>query len=158
MAKIHPFLKGYLSNWYKSEFTVNGIKFVNSEQYMMYQKAMVFGDTEIAEKILASTSPSEVKGLGRKVRNYNDTIWNGLRQIIVYDGLMAKFSQNEDLKKQLLETGDDILVECNPTDNIWAVHLGEDDPRVQDVSTWEGQNLLGFTLMRVRENLRNESK
>ena len=158
MAKIHPFLKGYLSNWYKSEFTVNGIKFVNSEQYMMYQKAMVFGDTEIAEKILASTSPSDVKSYGRKVRNYNDTIWNGLRQIIVYDGLMAKFSQNEDLKKQLLDTGDDILVECNPEDKIWAVHLREDDPKVQDISTWEGQNLLGFTLMRVRENLRNGSK
>lgn len=158
MAKIHPFLKGYLSNWYASEFTVNGIKFVNSEQYMMYQKAMIFGDTEIAEKILASNSPSEVKSYGRKVRNYNDTVWNGLRQIVVYDGLMAKFSQNENLKKQLLETGDDILVECNPMDNIWAVHLNEDDPKVQDISTWEGQNLLGFTLMRVRENLRNESK
>ena len=39
MIKIHPFLKGFLSNWYKSEFTVNGVKFVNSEQWMMYQKA-----------------------------------------------------------------------------------------------------------------------
>ena len=148
---ICPFLKGYLSNWYKSEFTVDGIKFVNSEQWMMYQKAKTFGDEETAKKILASTSPSEIKGLGRKVKNYNDTVWNGVRQIVVFEGLKAKFGQNEDLKKQLLATGDDILVECNPTDSIWAIHMSEDDPRVQDISKWQGQNLLGFTLMLVRD-------
>lgn len=154
MAKIVPFLKGYLSNWYKAPFTLNGKNFTNSEQYMMYQKAVVFGDTETAEKILASDSPREVKALGRQVKNYNDTVWNGLRQLVVYDALMAKFSQNEDLKKQLLATGDDILVECNGEDNIWAIHMYEDNPDVQDISKWKGQNLLGFTLMRVRENLK----
>lgn len=157
MAKIHPFLKGFLSNWYKSEFTVDGVKFINSEQWMMYQKAKTFGDDEIAQKILASTSPSEIKGLGRKVRNYNDTIWNGVRQIVVYEGLKAKFEQNPDLAKQLLATGDDILVECNPTDNIWAIHMAEDDSRVQDISKWQGQNLLGFTLMLVRAYLKKKA-
>lgn len=157
MVKIHPFLKGFLSNWYKSEFTVNGVKFVNSEQWMMYQKAKIFGDDETAQKILTSTSPSEIKGLGRKVRNYNDTIWNGVRQIVVYEGLKAKFEQNPDLAKQLLDTGDDILVECNPYDNIWAIHMTEDDPRVQDISQWQGQNLLGFTLMLVRTYLKKEA-
>ena len=157
MTKIHPFLKGFLSNWYKSEFTVNGVKFVNSEQWMMYQKAKIFGDDETAQKILASTSPSEIKGLGRKVRNYNDTVWNGVRQIVVYEGLKAKFEQNPDLAKQLLDTGDDILVECNPYDNIWAIHMTEDDPRVQDISQWQGQNLLGFTLMLVRTYLKKEA-
>lgn len=157
MIKIHPFLKGFLSNWYKSEFTVNGVKFVNSEQWMMYQKAKIFGDDETAQKILASTSPKEVKDFGRKVKNYNDTIWNGVRQIVVYEGLKAKFEQNPDLAKQLLDTGDDILVECNPYDNIWAIHMTEDDPRVQDISQWQGQNLLGFTLMLVRTYLKKEA-
>lgn len=157
MTKIHPFLKGFLSNWYKSEFTVNGVKFVNSEQWMMYQKAKIFGDDETAQKILASTSPKEAKDLGRKVKNYNDTIWNGVRQIVVYEGLKAKFKQNPDLAKQLLDTGDDILVECNPYDNIWAIHMDEDDPRVQDISQWQGQNLLGFTLMLVRTYLKKKA-
>ena len=157
MVKIHPFLKGFLSNWYKSEFTVNGVKFVNSEQWMMYQKAKIFGDDETAQKILASTSTKEVKDLGRKVKNYNDTIWNGVRQIVVYEGLKAKFEQNPDLAKQLLDTGDDILAECNPYDNIWAIHMTEDDPRVQDISQWQGQNLLGFTLMLVRAYLKKEA-
>ncbi len=157
MVKIHPFLKGFLSNWYKSEFTVNGVKFVNSEQWMMYQKAKIFGDDETAQKILTSTSPKEVKDLGRKVKNYNDTVWNGVRQIVVYEGLKAKFEQNPDLAKQLLDTGDDILVECNPYDNIWAIHMTEDDPRIQDISQWQGQNLLGFTLMLVRTYLKKEA-
>ena len=77
MTKIHPFLKGFLSNWYKSEFTVNGVKFVNSEQWMMYQKAKIFGDDETAQKILASTSPKEVKDLGRKIKNYNELTIDG---------------------------------------------------------------------------------
>lgn len=157
MTKIHPFLKGFLSNWYKSEFTVDGVNFINSEQWMMYQKAKIFGDDEVAQKILASTSPSEIKGLGRKVRNYNDTIWNGVRQIVVYEGLKAKFEQNPDLAKQLLDTGDDILVECNPTDNIWAIHMAGDNPGVQDISKWQGQNLLGFTLMLVRAYLKKKA-
>ena len=44
----------YLSNWYPSDFTVNGINFSSMEQYMMYQKALRFGDTKIADKILAT--------------------------------------------------------------------------------------------------------
>ena len=61
------------------------------------------------------------------------------------------------MAKQLLDTGDDILVECNPYDNIWAIHMAEDDPRVQDISQWQGQNLLGFTLMLVRTYLKKEA-
>lgn len=35
---------GYLSNWYPSTFTHNGITFSSMEQYMMYRKALSFGD------------------------------------------------------------------------------------------------------------------
>lgn len=149
------FNNGFLSNWFHSPFKWNGITFDSIEQYMMYQKAITFNDTETAMKILKTTNFREVKNLGRQVKNYNDTIWNGLRQVIVYDGLMEKFRQNEDLKKQLLDTGDEILVECSTVDKIWAIWLAIDDPNNQDMTKWRGQNLLGFSLMRVRENLRN---
>ena len=82
---------GYLSNWYLSEFECDGIRFSSMEQYMMYQKAICFGDTKIAEKILETTDVAQIKALGRKVSNYNETIWNGKRQILVYNGLCAKF-------------------------------------------------------------------
>ena len=86
---------GYLSNWYLSDFTVDRIKFTSMEQYMMYQKAMCFNDNDIAVQILENNDVAQIKALGRLVHNYNDHHWNGVRQIIIYEGLIAKFSQNE---------------------------------------------------------------
>ena len=148
------FSNGYLSNWYHSPFTINGICYDSIEQYMMYQKALTFNDVETAEKILKTKNFREVKNLGRQVKNYNDTIWNGIRQIVVYEGLLAKFSQNEDIKNQLLNTGNEVLVECSATDKIWAISLTIDNVDSKDMTKWKGQNLLGFSLMKVRDKLR----
>lgn len=60
---------GYLSNWYLSHFTVNGIDFSSMEQFMMYQKACRFHDEEIANDILHTDNVAEIKKLGRKVHN-----------------------------------------------------------------------------------------
>ena len=43
---------GYLSNWYLSDFEIDGVKYSSMEQYMMYQKAVLFQDNEIAQQIL----------------------------------------------------------------------------------------------------------
>ena len=143
----------YLSNWYPSDFTVNGISFSSMEQYMMYQKALRFGDTKIADKILATDDVAKIKKLGREVQGYDDSVWNGVRQIIVYEGLTAKFSQNEDLKAKLLETKDVILAECAVRDKIWGLGLSMTDEKRFDKDKWKGQNLLGYALMLVREHL-----
>lgn len=143
----------YLSNWYPSDFIVNGINFSSMEQYMMYQKALRFGDTKIADKILATDDVAKIKKLGREVQGYDDSVWNGVRQIIVYEGLTAKFSQNEDLKAKLLETKDVILAECAVRDKIWGIGLSMTDEKRFDKDKWKGQNLLGYALMLVREHL-----
>ena len=142
---------GFLSNWYLSDFTVSGIEFSSLEQYMMYQKAVVFKDEEIASQILKTNDVAEIKRLGRAVRNYDDHVWNGVRQIVVYEGLTAKFEQNEDLKGLLKETGDAILAECAVKDRIWGIGLSMTDPDRLDRSKWQGQNLLGYALMAVRD-------
>ncbi len=90
---------GYLSNWYPSVFCVGDIEFSSIEQFMMYQKAICFQDKNIANQILDTDSVSRIKTLGRMVAEYNENYWNGIRQIVVYEGLVAKFSQNDDLKK-----------------------------------------------------------
>ena len=149
-------INGYLSNWYLSDFTVHGIKYSSIEQYMMYQKAICFNDKEIAEKILQTDNVGKIKALGREVKNYNDTVWNGLRQVTVYDGLLEKFRQNDELRAKLLSTNADMLAECAVTDKIWGIGLSMKDEQRFDMRKWQGQNLLGFTLMRVREVLRNE--
>ena len=144
---------GYLSNWYLSEFTVDNISFSSMEQYMMYKKAVCFEDKETAAQILATNNTAEIKALGRLVANYNDHMWNGVRQIIVFKGLVAKFSQNNDLKQQLKATGTSLLAECAVNDKIWGIGLSMTDPQRLDTSKWEGQNLMGYALMIARNCL-----
>ena len=142
---------GYLSNWYSSQFIINDIIFSSMEQFMMYQKAICFEDNDIAQKILKTENVAYIKELGRLISNYNENYWNGIRQIIVFEGLMAKFSQNESLKRQLQETEHCILAECAVKDKIWGIGLSMGDPDRLEISKWNGQNLLGYTLMMVRD-------
>ena len=144
---------GFLSNWYLSDFSINGISFTSMEQYMMHQKAVCFQDENIAEQILATKDVAKIKELGRCVSGYNDQYWNGVRQIIVYEGLLVKFTQNELLKKQLKDTQNAILAECAVKDRIWGIGLSMNDSNRLKPELWKGQNLLGFALMMVRNKI-----
>lgn len=145
---------GYLSNWYLSDFVINDITFTSMEQYMMYQKAMVFGDEEIASRIMSTTNVGKIKALGRSVSNYNESVWNGMRQVLIYKGLVEKFRQNDSLLTELQKTGDAILAECAVQDKIWGIGLSMTDPDRNNMDLWKGQNLLGYALMLVRDELR----
>ena len=144
---------GFLSNWYPSDFTVNDVKFSSMEQFMMYRKAICFCDDAVATQILSTKDVAEIKSLGRKVSNYDENMWNGIRQIVVYEGLLAKFSQNQELKRKLKSTGNALLAECAVKDSIWGIGLSMKDPDRLDRTKWKGKNLLGYTLMMVREHL-----
>ena len=134
-------------------YSVGGVEFSSMEQYMMYQKAICFEDKNIAAQILLTNDVSQIKALGRMVSEYNDNYWNGIRQIVVYKGLLAKFSQNEDLKELLIGTETAILAECAVKDKIWGIGLSMKDADRLNRTKWRGQNLLGYTLMMVREQL-----
>lgn len=144
---------GYLSNWYQSKFSYRGTSFTSVEQYMMYRKAIMFGDTAVRNRILSTSDVAEIKQLGRSVRNYNEKFWGGQRQLIVYQGLLAKFAQNDDLRLQLLNTGTAVLAECAVTDKIWGIGLSMDDDHRFLIDQWQGSNMLGFSLMQVRNML-----
>ena len=148
---------GYLSNWYPSPFTLDGQHFTSVEQYMMYRKAITFGDTETAQAILSTDNVGKIKALGRSVLGYSDIVWNGIRQIVVYRALLEKFRQNPDLKVQLLATHPHTLAECALQDKIWGIGMTMHDEYRFEPDLWPGQNLLGFTLMTVREELSKES-
>ncbi|MBQ6267836.1 MAG: NADAR family protein [Clostridia bacterium] len=163
MSKIEHFIgfyseqdpeTGYLSNWYPCRFTVDGMAFSSAEQYMMFRKAVAFHDEVQKAAILATDDPGKIKACGRKVQHFDPAVWNGIRQFVMLDALMAKFGQNEDLKRRLLATGDALLAECAPKDPVWGIGLHAQDPRCPDTKEWQGQNLLGFTLMTVREKLK----
>lgn len=144
------------SNFHPANFVVDGIQYSCSEQYMMYKKAKLFGDEEIADKILKEEKPNKIKALGRKASGFDQQKWEQNREIIVFEGNLAKFTQNEDLKKQIIDTYPRELVEASPSDNIWGVGLSIDDARIDDAKNWRGLNLLGKVLTQVRDKIINE--
>jgi len=156
----HIFFWGeWPSNWFKCHFTIeeNGktLHFFNSEQYFMYIKAITFGDTEIAEEILAKgKNPKVAKALGRKVKNYDDKVWNERRFEVMVDANMLKYEQNEELKELLLnkELEGKRFAEASPLDTVWGLGVGETEA-LDDESNWKGLNLLGKALDLVREKL-----
>lgn len=150
--------KTCLSQWWMQPFVIDGVTYSCAEQWMMASKARLFKDQVIEKLIMEATYPGKMKKLGRAVRNFKPEVWDKACLEIVKQGNLAKFGQNEDLKSFLLNTGDDVLVEASPTDDIWGVKLGVTDPRLRNPNKWQGTNYLGYVLMEVRDILRKEGE
>ncbi|KAF7599055.1 MAG: GTP cyclohydrolase [Candidatus Dactylopiibacterium carminicum] len=144
-------------NWYPSGFVVDGQHFNCGEQWIMHAKASLFGDREIAAKILAEPHARRQKLLGRQVRGFDAAHWNACCEKLAFVGLLEKFRQNPALKAELLASGERLLAEASPDDRIWGIGLEEADPRALDSTQWQGENRLGKILMQVRTNLRASS-
>ena len=148
------FWNGIYSNFHTAKFTHKEHKFNNSEQAFMWEKAMFFGDTKIANEILNQPSAWEAKALGRKVKNYNDFKWSQVRFDFMFDVCLAKFTQNYKIQQRLLN--DSNFVEASPKDIIWGIGMGEHEYGVEDPVNWKGQNLLGKVLDKVKETIINQ--
>jgi len=145
--------KQCLSQWWDSPFELGGVHYATAEHFMMAGKARLFGDDETLQKILRAHGPKAAKALGRGVRGFVDSVWEEKRVALVLEGNRAKFGQNADLRAFLLGTGERVLAEASPLDAIWGIGLEEDDPAARLPERWRGLNLLGFALMRVRQEL-----
>ena len=155
-----PLKNGEISNscfsqWWKCAFYEDGLIFNCAEQYMMYRKAILFEDYEMAFNILNNNNPKDIKAYGRKVSNFNEKVWDENKEQIVLKGNILKFSQNSPLKDYLLNTKEKILVEASPYDKVWGIGMKEDSPGIANINNWQGLNLLGFALMETRERLEN---
>lgn len=151
------FWKGRFSQWEASPFDVGGTRFLHAEQYMMYAKALLFGDHAAANRILEAVEPAEVKLIGRGVSGFEPRIWEMFREGVVLTGSLAKYTQNRELRDALMATRGTTLVEASPFDTVWGIGLAEEDPRARDRAQWRGMNLLGRILTRVREALAYEA-
>src|ERR1051325_10088307 len=124
------FWGGPFSQWAKYPFEIDGKTYVTCEQFMMAEKARLFGDTEMESSILATSNPRQQKAFGRKVRGFDQAKWEAAREEIVYRANLAKFSQHEDLRQMLLDTGDRTIAEASPNDSIWGIGMAEHHPNV----------------------------
>jgi ribA/ribD-fused uncharacterized protein len=142
------------SQWYlDAPFTVDGVMYSCMEQFMMAEKARLFGDAKAGAAILASPLPKTMKQLGRKVRGFDETVWEQQRLDIVIRGNRAKFAQHPKLAAVLRDTGDALLAEASPYDCIWGIGLAATHAHTSCPDRWPGQNLLGQALMTVRGEL-----
>ena len=129
----------FLSNFFPAEVTYNGLTYQNNEAAFQAQKT--YSKEERIE--FTTLEPRDAKRRGRRVRLRRD--WEQVKDRIMEEIVRAKFSQNEELKEQLLATGDAQLVEGNRwNDRYWGV----------DIRSGVGENHLGKILMKVRSELR----
>ena len=156
--KFTFFWSGPFSQWSSAPFTmpvVDGTEMVFScaEQYMMWSKAILFGDTHRANLIMETSDPSKQKAHGRLVDGFDEAKWNAVSRDVVFWGNVAKFKQNAEHRQALYETIGTTLVEASPYDKIWGIGLAADDPRAQSRETWLGENRLGEVLTDVRKHI-----
>ncbi len=146
------------SQWFPSCFEIGGVVYSCAEQYMMAEKARMFGDSAMLEAIMASKHPKEMKEFGRAVQSIDKTAWDNSCYAIVRDGNIAKFSQNPDFWAVLAATENHILVEASPRDRIWGIGMGKDNPNAENPLNWRGRNLLGFALTEARDMILERGK
>ena len=148
---------GCFSNWYRSTFVIDDFAYFCVEQYMMAQKARLFHDAARYTAILRAGDPRECKDLGKQVRPFDSRKWDDVKYEVVKTGNRAKFDQNPELKKDLLDTGDAILAEASPKDRIWGIGLDAETAAGMAPEEWPGQNLLGRILMELRAEFAGQS-
>jgi len=146
------------SQWSPATFTVDGETYNTAEQFMMAEKARLFGDDETLKEIMKAEHPADQKRLGRQVKNFDLATWNKNAKDIVYRGNKAKFTQNPEMREKLFETAGTTLVEASPKDKIWGIGLGVKDKRIHDRETWQGTNWLGEILTKLRDDLMLEKQ
>ena len=145
------FYEGIFSQWADGTFYCTSLKQeVNcAEQAMMLHKAKTFKDQETYDAILETKSPREQKALGRMVKGFDATTWSNVGFALVTSINVDKFGQSKAWKEMLFMTSPHVLVEASPTDRIWGIGMGVDNPDLLNRNKW-GDNLLGKALCQAR--------
>lgn len=142
----------FLSNFYPCKFNYNGIEYSHSEGAFQAQKTLDMNERKVVAKLTASESKRAcgkrgLAKLGFRVELRPD--WESVKDQVMYEVVKAKFTQNPDLAQKLLETGDAELIEGTTWhDNYWG------NCTCAKCSGITGRNQLGKTLMKVRQELK----
>ncbi len=134
---------GEFSNFAPYPIKLDGKTWPTSEHYFQAQK---FLEDAIQKKVRQAKSPSVAARMGRDRSNPLRRDWEKAKDDVMRTAVRAKFTQHEELKKLLLDTGDAILVEHTENDSYWG-----------DGGDGSGKNMLGRILMQVRGELAAEN-
>lgn len=141
------------SNHYRCNFEWDNKVFSSIEQYLAFRRSCIAGRRDLASQVMRSQDPADSKRIMHTLsQSATEQKWLEQRKDILFSGLIAKFSQNEYLLRYLLKSEQRQLGEAS-TNLAWGIGLTLRDKSVLDPSKWVGENLLGVTLMEVREEL-----
>jgi ribA/ribD-fused uncharacterized protein len=135
---------GCFSNFTPHPIQLKGKRWPTSEHYFQAQK---FADTEREEEIRQAKAPMIAARMGRSRKHKIRPDWEKVKDAIMHEAVLAKFSQHEDLRKILLATGNATLIEHTERDSYWG-----------DGGDGSGRNMLGKILTSVREELRRNEE
>lgn len=130
---------GCFSNFAAYPFVLEGKTWLTSEHYFQSKK---FRDDAYSELIRQQPTPTLAAKLGRSRKVPLRLNWESTKDSVMFDGVMAKFSQNSEIAHVLLDTNDAVIVEHTKNDSYWG-----------DGGDGSGKNMLGKILMEVRERL-----
>lgn len=155
--KFEIFYDGDFAQFEKSNFTIKNVNYFCVEHYLLASRAILFNDKEMLEKIMESKSIRQAKIFGKNIRNFNQEVWDKHKLNMSYVSNLCKFQQDEVLKFKLLETENSILVNADVYDDVWGIGKKITDLDIRNPHSWRGENYLGFILMKIREDFKNES-
>ena len=128
---------GYMSNFFQSKFTIEGVTYPTVEHYF---QSMKFKGTEFESYIANLKTPKETAQEGKRRDLPLRKDWESIKEDIMYTGIKEKFTQNSTLRSQLLNTGNNELIENSPYDYYWGIG-----------KNGSVKNRLGILLMKLRE-------
>ena len=144
-----------LSNFHPANFTVNGVHYTSSEQFIQHTKALLFNDYATAKKIINATNAMECKELSREILNFEKTTWEENAKSKCKPGIFQKFYQNSCLRDVLIHcTGDKQIIE-SAKDKFWGTGIPLQDDDCLNPRKWlsRGPGIMGEILTEIREEL-----
>ena len=144
---------GPFSNFHPCHFTINQQPFHCTEQFLQYQKALMFGDSVTANQILQCENAFEAKRLGYHINGFNMKRWANNRYNLCLDGIRAKFQQNNNLIMMLKSNTPKTIVEAK-TDKLWGTGIGLHDHQTLNPEKWYSKGLMSTMLMEIQDELR----
>lgn len=153
MPRIDRFIDGYdfLSNYYEHKMWYKNVLWESSEHAYQAEKTT---DEDEREDIRCAPTPNDAKQMCKpgKLAFFRPD-WDQVKVGIMEEIVRAKFTEPS-LRRMLLDTKDYELIEGNYWhDNFW----GNCSCGKKAACQAEGQNHLGNILMKIREEIRNES-
>jgi hypothetical protein len=135
----------------------NDLKFSSLLQWMIWNKAILFENYDITNRIIEEDDPIKLNELERNFLYFDQKIWQQIMPDFLMEGNILKFLQNEELSKELLETGDAILAQIDDSNLLYGIGSVTTDGLEFNTGNSIGRNLLGKSLMQTRDKIINNN-